>query len=43
MHARFRIRRPDGRELTPDSLEAFARLVKSGDVGEPDLIYDALT
>ncbi len=43
MRARFRIRKQDGGELTPGSLEAFTRLVRSGEIEELDLIYDALT
>ena len=43
MGARFRIRKHDGAELTPGSLEAFTRLVSSGEIEELDLIYDALT
>ncbi len=43
MNARFQIRKQDGRELTSDSASMFARLVKSGEVEEPDLIHDALT
>ena len=43
MPERFRILRHDGRELSPDSVEAFARLLKAGEITEPDLICDALT
>ncbi len=43
MRARFRIRKQDGGEVTPGSLEAFTRLVRSGEIEELDLIYDALT
>ena len=43
MRARFRIRKQDGGELTPGSLEAFTRLVRSGEIEELDLIYDILT
>ena len=43
MRARFRIRKQDGAEVTPESLGAFTRLVKSGEIEETDLIYDSLT
>ena len=43
MRARFRIRKKEGAELTPETLGAFTRLVKSGEIEEADLIYDALT
>ena len=41
--ARFRVRTREGREFTPGSLAAFARLVDDGEISEEDLIYDALT
>jgi len=43
MHARFRVRTREGRELTPGSLAAFARLLHDGEISDEDLIYDALT
>ena len=43
MRARFRVRTTTGRELTPASLDSFARLVRSGEISSGDLIYDALT
>jgi hypothetical protein len=43
MSARFRIRTPQGQELSFGSEEMFADFVKSGDVSAGDLVYDAST
>ncbi len=43
MQARIRVKTREGRELSPGSLTVFTRLVKSGEISETDLIYDALT
>jgi hypothetical protein len=43
MSARFRIRTPQGQELSFASEEMFADFVRSGDLSEGDLVYDAST
>jgi hypothetical protein len=43
MSARFRIRTPQGQELSFGSEEMFADFVRSGDLSEGDLVYDATT
>jgi len=43
MSARFRIRTPQGQELSFGSEEMFADFVRSGDLSEGDLVYDADT
>ena len=43
MSARFRIRTPQGQELSFGSEEMFADFVKSGELSAGDLVYDATT
>ncbi|MEX2467250.1 MAG: hypothetical protein WD995_10085 [Gemmatimonadota bacterium] len=43
MSARFRIRTPQGQELSFGSEEMFADFVKSGELSSGDLVYDATT
>ncbi len=43
MSARFRIRTPQGQELSFGSEEMFADFVRSGDLSPEDLVYDATT
>lgn len=43
MSARFRIRTPHGQELSFGSEEMFADFVRSGELSEDDLVYDAST
>lgn len=43
MSARFRIRTPQGQELSFASEEMFADFVRSGELSEGDLVYDAST
>lgn len=43
MNARFRIRTPQGQELSFGSEEMFADFVRSGELSAGDLVYDATT
>ncbi|MDZ7779054.1 MAG: hypothetical protein U5R14_03830 [Gemmatimonadota bacterium] len=43
MSARFRIRTPHGQELSFGSEEMFADFVRSGELSQDDLVYDAAT
>src|SRR5680860_341926 len=43
MSARFRIRTPQGQDLSFGSEEMFADFVKSGELSAGDLVYDATT
>ena len=41
MSVRFRIRTPGGQELSFASVEMFEDFVRSGDLSDDDLVYDA--